>query len=109
MSSIGFMDPHQKVGLLSSIFIEWKIKAQRDGMTLGETVLLRKREKSREILEPQGGQCQIPQVAQCGALEASQQPLPGSSLLRGSQLTPKDMGIWEAAMKQGDTQPKQWG
>ena len=33
MSSIGFMDAHQKVEVVSFIFTEWEIKAQRDGMT----------------------------------------------------------------------------
>lgn len=34
MSSIGFMETHQKAGVVSFIFIEWKIKAQEDRITL---------------------------------------------------------------------------
>lgn len=33
MSSTGFMDAHQKAEVVSFIFTEWEIKAQRDGMT----------------------------------------------------------------------------
>lgn len=61
MSSIGFMDAHQKVEFVSFIFIEWKIKAQRDGMTLRrDSSSEKKGEIQRRILEPQGGQCQPP-------------------------------------------------
>jgi hypothetical protein len=34
MSSIGFMIAHQKAAIVSFIFIEWKIKVQKDTVTL---------------------------------------------------------------------------
>lgn len=82
MSSIGFMEAHQKAEVVSFIFIEWKIKAQGDGMSLlrAHSSSEKKGETQCRILAPQGDLCP-PKAAQWRALEAPPQPLSRSSTL----------------------------